>query len=83
VDAFLRSEVDELRGATGTANGGFDDTGGGAGDGDDGTVVVGVERIVEQAHALYVHSGDDGLDDVGASAFREVGNAFDERVGHG
>jgi hypothetical protein len=83
VDAFLGGEVDELGGAAGGANRGFDDTGGGAGDGDDGAVVVAVQGIVEQAHALYVHGRDDGRDDFGAAAFREVGNAFDERVGHG
>ena len=82
MDAFLGSEVDELGGASGGANGGFDNGGGRAGDGDDGPIVVGVEGIVEEERAVNIHGGDDGFDHLGPSALGEIGNAFDEGVGH-
>ena len=64
MDAVLLGEIDEFGGFASGADGGFDDAGGRAGDGDDGTVVSRVEGPVEQAHAFDLHGGDD-LRDLG------------------
>ena len=68
--AHLGGKVDELGGAAGGANRGLDDGRRRAGDGDDGAVVVGVERPIEQVHPLDVHGRDDGLDHLAAVGLR-------------
>jgi len=82
MDALLGCEVDELGCAACSANGRFDDGGRRTGDGDYGAVVIGIERPVEEAHALYLHGGDDRLDHLGPPAFGVIRHAFDEGVGH-
>ena len=79
MDSALRGQVDELGGAAGAANGGFDDSGGRSGDGHDGAVVVGITGKIEQRDAIDRHGGNDRLNDGRIAAFGEVGNAFDER----
>jgi hypothetical protein len=79
---LLSGEVNELRCAARPANGGFDDRCRRTGDGDDGTVVIGVKRPVQQVGPLDLHGGDDRLDHLGLSAFGEVGHAFDEGIWH-
>jgi len=78
MDAALLGEIDELGGLACGADRGFDNTGGRAGDGDDGTVVGLIERPVQQANAFDLHCGDD-LADLGCVvAFGEVRDAFDD-----
>ena len=48
---------------------------------DDATVVVGIHFAIEQVDAGHLHGVDDGVDFGLVAAFREVGDAFDER-GH-
>ena len=69
VDAVLPGEVDEFGGFACSADSGFDDTGGSAGDGDDGAVVRGVEGPVEEADAFNLHGGYDLLDLGGVGSF--------------
>jgi hypothetical protein len=78
MDAVLGGEVDQLGGFACGADGGFDDSGGRAGEGDDGAVVGGIEGPVEQAHAFDLCGGDDLCDLGGVGAFREVGDALDD-----
>jgi hypothetical protein len=78
MDTLLIGEVDELGGFSSGSNCGFDNTGGRAGDGADGTVVSFVEGPVQQANALDLHCGD-YLADLGCViAFGEVRDAFDD-----
>ncbi len=75
---FWLGEVDEFGGFACGADRGFDDAGGSACDGDDGAIVRGVERPVEEADAFNLHGGDDLLDLGCVGSFREVGDAFDD-----
>jgi len=76
--AVLGCEVDEFGGFAGGADGSLDDAAGRAGDGDDGAIVCGVERPIEEAHAFDLHGGDDLLDLGCVGAFREVWDALDD-----
>src|ERR1700744_6008090 len=74
--ALLLREVDQLCSFADTANRGLNHRLRGAGDGDNGAVVIRVERPVEQMHAVDMHRADD-LANLGAvTALREVGNAL-------
>jgi hypothetical protein len=44
--------------------------------------VVGVHLAVEQIDAGNLHGFDNGIDFGRVAAFREIGNAFDESLGH-
>jgi hypothetical protein len=78
VHTVLPGQIDELCGLASGSDGGFDDAGGRAGDGDDRAVVRGIERPVEEANAFDLHSGYDLFNLGDVSAFREVGDAFDD-----
>ena len=54
-----------------------------ADEGDDAAVVVGIHLAIEQVDAGDFHGVDDGIDLGGVAAFGEIGNAFNECVGHG
>src|SRR5260370_1863181 len=78
MNASLLREIDQFGGFACGADCGFDNAGGRAGDGDDGTVVGLVEGPVQQTNAFDLHGGDD-LGDLGCvGAFGEVRDAFDD-----
>ncbi len=81
MDTVLLGKVDELSGFACGAGSGFDNARGRAGDGNDGAVVRGVERPIKQANTLNLHGGYDLSDFSDVSAFREVGDAFDDGFG--
>ena len=78
MDAVLGCEVDDFGSFAGGANGSLDDAAGRAGDGDDGAIVCGVERPIEETHAFDLHGSDDLLDLGGVGTFREVWDALDD-----
>ena len=80
--ALLLRQIDEFRSLTDSANGGLDDSFRSAGDGNDGAVVIGIERPVEQVHALDVHRANDLADLCGVAAFGEVRNALYDWTGN-
>jgi hypothetical protein len=45
--------------------------------------VVGVHFAVKKIDAGNPHGFDDGIDFGGIAAFGEIGNAFNESIGHG
>ena len=81
VCALMFGQVDHFRRLAHAADGGFLNGLALADQRDDATVVVGVHFAIEQVDAGHLHGVDDGVDFGLVAAFREVGDAFDER-GH-
>jgi hypothetical protein len=81
--ALVPIQVDQLGGLAHAANGGFLNGLAVADQRDHAAVVVGVHLAVEQVDAGNLHGFDDGVDFGRVAAFREIGNAFNQRAGHG
>jgi hypothetical protein len=77
VDAGLLGEIDELAALPAARIAASTTAARLAGDGDDRAVVIRVERVVEQAHALDLHRRDDLAHDFGIDTLREVGDALE------
>ena len=79
VFALVGGEVDQVAGLGDAVEGGLHRAVGGRHEGDDGAVMAGIARRIEDDHALDARDGgDDGGDDLGATPLGEVRNAFDE-----
>src|ERR1700722_13357849 len=81
--AQLLSEIDELGGLAYSANRGFLNGTALADQCDDAAVMVGIHLTVEKIDTGNFHGVDDGIDFGLVAAFGKIGNAFDERAGHG
>src|SRR5262249_30653817 len=80
--ALVLVEVNQLRSLTHTANGSLLDGLAIAHESNDTAVMVGVHLTVEKENAVDFHSVNDGIDFGLVSAFREVGDTFDQGSGH-
>ena len=49
-----------------------------AGDSHDRAIVIGVERVVEEANAVHLHRGDNLTHDLGIHTFGKVGDALED-----
>ncbi len=83
VRALMPGQVDQLGGLPHAANRRLLNGFGLADERDHASVVVSVHLPVEQIHAGDLHGFDDGIDLGCIAAFGEIGNAFNESVGHG
>ncbi len=84
VDTGLTVEIDRFHGARHRANRRLLHSVRGTGEGDDGTVVIRVERHVQDGDARHGrHGGSDGVHFALVPSLGEIGYAFNERSGHG
>ena len=81
--SLVLAEIDQLGGFAYPADGSFLDGVAVANDSDDAAVVVGVHFAIQQVDAVDFHGIDDGVDFGFVASFREVGDAFYKRCGHG
>jgi hypothetical protein len=82
VFAAVLVEVDQFGGLFDGLESGFLDGGGRPGIGDDGSVVVSIGGVIEQADFRHGCDGSQNLlDDFGAAGFGKVGDAFND-LGH-
>ena len=80
--AGVLRQVDQLGGLADAANRRLGDGLPLADERDDAAIVVGVHLPVEQIHAGNLHGFDNGIDFGRVAAFREIGHAFNESLGH-
>ena len=83
VRALVLGQVDQLGSLAYAANRGFLNGFPFAGQRDDAAVVIGIHLPVEKINAGNLHGFDNGIDFGCIAAFRKIGNAFNESVGHG
>ena len=82
MDAGVAGHVDQPRGDAGRGDSGCEDCVGGTGEGQHGTVVIGVDLQIQKQNAGHGGSGaGDGGDDAGLAPFTEIRNAFDQAAG--
>src|SRR5580692_10272555 len=78
MDSGVLAEIDECGGLANAANGGFEDGGGLASEGDDAAVVVGVGIKSQHGYAVHVAcDARDSHDHMGVADLREIRHAFD------
>src|ERR1700739_3307780 len=82
VHSTLCGQIDERRRLASGANGRFDHRRGWSGNGDHRTIVVAIERPIQQGNPVYTHGVHDSPHFIVIAALGKVGHALDDGFAH-